>query len=74
MSSIPQVSGQKVVKALLSVGFKKISQKGSHIKLRHIDGRIVIIPNHKNIKKGTLKQGILKPIGISVQEFIELLD
>lgn len=35
--------------------------------------KIVIIPNHKVIKKGTLRNGILKPIDLSVKEFIELL-
>lgn len=36
-------------------------------------GQTIVIPNHKEIKKGTLKKGILNPLGISVEEFIKLL-
>jgi hypothetical protein len=36
-------------------------------------GRTAIIPNHKNVKPGTLKKGILNPLGISVEELIQSL-
>lgn len=76
MPKLPQVSGKKTVKALIKIGFEKISQKGSHIKLRReLNDRIqtVTVPNHKVIRKGTLRNGILKPINLSVEEFIRLL-
>ena len=41
--------------------------------MQNIDGRIVIIPNHKDIKLGTLKNGILNPLDISVEQLIKLL-
>ncbi len=50
-------SAKQVIKALQKAGFVKISQKGSHIKLRGLrEGRLltVIVPNHKVIAKGTL--------------------
>ncbi|MCL5783733.1 MAG: type II toxin-antitoxin system HicA family toxin [Patescibacteria group bacterium] len=65
MSNIPQVSGQEVVKALEKIGFKVGRQKGSHIRLVRIQKelkQLVTVPNHKVIKKGTLLNGILKPI------------
>lgn len=49
-------SAKQVIKALQKAGFVKISQKGSHIKLRGLrEGRLltVIVPNHKVIAKGT---------------------
>lgn len=73
MPKLPVVAGSELVKALKKIGFSKISQKGSHIKLQHPDGRVAIISQHKEIKKGTLKKGILNPLGISVKELIELL-
>jgi predicted RNA binding protein YcfA (HicA-like mRNA interferase family) len=76
MPKLPQVSGKQTVKALRKIGFVKISQKGSHIKLEktEADRNITItIPNHKVLKKGTLRNGILKAIPLSVEEFSKLL-
>lgn len=73
MPKLPVVSGKELVKAFRKIGFVLISQKGSHIKLKHPDGRTVIIPDHKSIKKGTLKKGILNPLLISIEELIKLL-
>ena len=41
--------------------------------MQHPDGRITTVPDHKEIKKGTLKKGILNPLLISVEELIKLL-
>ena len=58
MPKLPPISGEKLVKLLVKDGFVYISQKGSHVKLRK--GKlIVIVPNHKEIRKGTLSN-ILK--------------
>ena len=77
MPKLPQVSGKDVIKALRKHGFSVISQKGSHIKLKKIldsgFSYTVIVPNHKVIKKGTLKNGILKPVNLSIDEFMKLL-
>lgn len=73
MPKQPIVSSSELVKAFQKMGFSKVSQKGSHIKMKASDGRTVIIPNHKVIKPGTLKKGILNPLGISVEELIKAL-
>ena len=76
MPKLPQVSGKETIKALGKIGFTVVSQKGSHIKLqRHKLGitLTIIVPNHKVIKKGTLQNGILKNIPISVEEFLVLV-
>lgn len=73
MPKLPVVSGNDLVKALKKIGFVVISQHGTHIKMRHQDGKTAIIPNHKTIKKGTLKKGILNPLNISVETLIKLL-
>ncbi|MBU1323343.1 type II toxin-antitoxin system HicA family toxin [Patescibacteria group bacterium] len=76
MPKLPSVSSTQTIKALKKIGFVVISQKGSHIKLRRIlptRKDTLTIPNHREIRKGTLKNGILKPINLSVEEFIRLL-
>ncbi len=76
MPKLPQISANQLLRALQKIGFKTVSQKGSHIKLRRtVNKRIqtIIVPNHKSIRKGTLKNGILNQIPISVNEFLKLL-
>lgn len=73
MPKLPQLSGAELIKALGNLGFEAVSQKGSHVKLVHPDGRIAIVPNHKVIKPGTLKKGILNPLGISVDELVGVI-
>jgi predicted RNA binding protein YcfA (HicA-like mRNA interferase family) len=70
MPKQPVVSATELVKAFEHMGFVVVGQKGSHIKMKHSDGRTTIVPNHKEIKAGTLKKGILNPLGISVEELI----
>jgi predicted RNA binding protein YcfA (HicA-like mRNA interferase family) len=73
-SSIPSISGAKVVKALQNAGFAVTRVNGSHHVMRHPDGRSVAVPVHagRDIAKGTLR-GILASVGISPDEFIKLL-
>lgn len=71
MPKLPVVSGKELIRVFTKMGFIFVSQRGSHIKMKHPDGRIVIIPNHKVIKKGTLKKGILNPLNIPVEEFLK---
>ena len=73
MPKLPRVSGKDMVRIFKKLGFKIITQKGSHIKMQDINNRTVIISNHKQIKLGTLKNGILNPLDISVEQLIKLL-
>ena len=54
MSKLPRVTGKQVIKALEKIDFKIIRQKGSHIRLKHQDGRTVTVPVYsgKVIGKG----------------------
>ena len=76
MPKLPQISADQLLGVLSKIGFRKVSQKGSHIKLqRMISGRIqvLIVPNHKSIRKVTLKNGILNQIPLTVEELLKLL-
>ena len=64
-------SARQILQSLKVLGFKIISQKGSHIKLRGIiEGKMqtVIVPNHKEIAKGTFSS-ILSQANITRKEF-----
>jgi predicted RNA binding protein YcfA (HicA-like mRNA interferase family) len=73
-SSIPSISGAKVVRALESAGFTVTRISGSHHIMRHPDGRSVAVPVHagRDIARGTMR-GILANVGITPDEFIKLL-
>jgi predicted RNA binding protein YcfA (HicA-like mRNA interferase family) len=49
-----------------------MGQRGSHVKLRHVDGRTVIVPMHRELAPGTLRS-ILRQAGFSADGFRELL-
>lgn len=70
MTQLPQVSHERVVRALKRAGFY-IIREGRHISMTD-DKHIVIIPRQHVIKPGTLKQ-ILDAAEISSERFRELL-
>lgn len=69
---LPVISGAAAVAALGRAGFRQISQKGSHLKLRHADGRTVIVPMHRELAAGTLRS-IIRQAGMTVVDFEQLL-
>lgn len=66
------LSGEDVKRALEQASFIATTQKGSHLKLKHPDGRVVIIPMHRQLAAGTLRS-ILRQAGLTLEEFLELL-
>ena len=70
MTKVPQVSHDRVVRALKRAGFYAL-REGKHISMTD-DKHIIIIPRHHTIKPGTLKQ-ILEAAEISPEEFRSLL-
>ena len=73
----PIVSWKELLKLLNKLGYVKVSQKGSHVKVRYKNGKsIVIIPAHKTISIGVLKVSIkevAKVTGKNEEEIIEIL-
>ncbi len=66
-------SGREVVKALHRIGFVVDHQRGSHVFLHNLEKNIsIIVPNHKEIKKGTLNS-ILKKANIGIKDLKELV-
>jgi len=59
MSRLPRLTGSEVVRVLQKAGFEVIRQRGSHIYMRHADGRATVVPVHKGEDLGS---GILSKI------------
>ena len=67
------LSGQELRRALERVGFVYQRQKGSHMILRRDDPHSrVVIPDHKQLRSGTLRR-IIADAGLTVEQFVELL-
>lgn len=70
--ALPVVSGTETIRALELIGFVKSGQRGSHIKMCHLDGRITIVPNHYELANGTLRS-ILRQADLDIDEFTKLI-
>ena len=75
MPKLPPLRGNEVIRVLGKVCFQVIRQKGSHVRMKHEDGRVVTIPVHagKTIGIGLLSK-ILRDAELTREEFIELLE
>ncbi len=73
MSKLVLISGKQMCKLLEKIGFQKICQKGSHIRYKHPDGRLTVVPVHSNedMGKGLLKE-ILNQIKMDRDEYERL--
>ena len=73
MSLRPQ-SARKVIKALSKVGFKIARKRGSHVVMKHPDGRITIIPVHPREKVSIgLLMKIMKDAKLEREDFMKLI-
>jgi predicted RNA binding protein YcfA (HicA-like mRNA interferase family) len=74
MPKLPSVTAPELIAALEKVGFSIVRQKGSHLRMKHEDGRVVTIPVHagKVIGKGLLLK-ILRDADLTKEALIELL-
>ena len=72
-SKYPVLPPSKIIYILNKLGFKKISQKGSHIKLKnYYTNKICIVPSHNEVAKGTFKS-ILEQADVELELFLKYL-
>jgi predicted RNA binding protein YcfA (HicA-like mRNA interferase family) len=74
MAKLPtDLSGRELRAALERVGFVFRRQKGSHMILRRDDPYArVVIPDHKELRTGTLRQ-IMHDAGFDLSELLRIL-
>lgn len=75
MAKLPSLTGKELITVLEKIGFEIGRQKGSHVRMKHEDDRIVTIPVHagKPVGKGLLLK-ILRDADLTKDELISLLE
>lgn len=66
---LPLLSGRQVLRALERLGFVEVNRKGSHVKMRHEDSRMIVFPFHDEVDRFTLK-GALRDADVDMDEFV----
>jgi predicted RNA binding protein YcfA (HicA-like mRNA interferase family) len=71
MTRLPRLKGKELVRILERADFRIVRTKGSHIFLRHPDGRATVVPVHSGETIGPgLLRAILRDVEMSVEEFV----
>jgi predicted RNA binding protein YcfA (HicA-like mRNA interferase family) len=74
MTRLPRLKGKELVRALERAGFSVDRTRGSHVFLRHADGRTTTVPIHSGETIGPgLLSAILRDVELSVDELADLL-
>jgi len=66
---LPVLPGRQVLRTLERLGLREISRKGSHVKMKHPDGRLLVFPFHDEVDRFTLK-GALRDADVDIDDFI----
>ena len=76
MPKLPRVKATETIRALEKLGFYKVSQKGSHVKMKKTlnDNTNItcVVPLHRKTLAVGIKN-ILNQAGVSTEQFIEKL-
>jgi len=73
MSILPQVRPKDLLKALQKIGFQVFRKSGSHVHLKHADGRLTSVSVHPGtIAKGTLR-AIMNQTSLTIEDLRHIL-
>jgi predicted RNA binding protein YcfA (HicA-like mRNA interferase family) len=74
MSKFPSLSGKEIISILKKTGFKVERQRGSHVFMKHPDGRVTVVPMHsgETIGAGLLSK-ILRDVEMTKDDFLKIL-
>ena len=74
MSRAPRLKGKEIVRAPERAGFRVGRIRGSHVFVKHPDGRATAIPTHAGETIGPgLFRSILRDVEMTLEEFSNLL-
>jgi predicted RNA binding protein YcfA (HicA-like mRNA interferase family) len=74
MTRLPRLRGREVVRALERAGFVRERTRGSHVFLKHPDGRATTVPIHSGETIGPgLLRAILRDAELTVDDLTLLL-
>ena len=74
MARLPALRPEEVIRGLERAGFEVARQRGSHVRLRHPDHRVVTVPVHsaQTLGRGLVRK-ILRDAELPTEEFLILL-
>ena len=74
MTRLPVLKARELVRTLERAGFQGVRQRGSHLRMKHPDARVVTVPVHpgQDVGRGLLRK-ILRDAELTPQELLELL-
>jgi predicted RNA binding protein YcfA (HicA-like mRNA interferase family) len=74
MAKLPDLTSKELMGVLEKIGFQIMRQKGSHVRMKHEDGKVVTIPVHsgKTLGKGLLLK-ILRDADLTKEKLVDLL-
>jgi predicted RNA binding protein YcfA (HicA-like mRNA interferase family) len=74
MTRLPRIKGKELIRALERAGFTTDRTRGSHVFLKHPDGRATAVPMHARETLGPgLVRAILRDVDMTVEQLRELL-
>ena len=74
MTRLPRIKGREIVRSLEKAGFVIDRTRGSHVFLKHADGRATAVPTHSGETIGPgLMRAILRDVEMSIDDFAKLL-
>ena len=72
MTRLPRLKGKEVVRILGRIGFQVVRTRGSHVFLRHEDGRVTTVPVHSGEVLGPgLLRSILRDVEMTVDGLLK---
>lgn len=71
MTRLPRLKGRELIRLLEKTGFEIARTRGSHVFLKHPDGRVTTVPMHSGeiIGPGLLR-AILRDVEMSVEDLL----
>jgi len=74
MTRLPRLRAKELVRALERAGFQVERTRGSHLRLKHPDGRVTSVPSHSGETIGPgLLRAILRDIDMSPEDLTKIL-
>lgn len=74
MSKLPVISGREACRRFASIGYRRVRQRGSHMRLIHASNPArtpLTIPDHSELGKGLLRK-LIRDAEITLEKFTEL--
>lgn len=71
--SLRPTPAKKVIKLLSKIGFEDVRQRGSHVIMKHSDGRVTVVPVHlgEDLGRGILSK-IIRDSRITREQFLKV--